>query len=90
MYSEQGGGAQMFKDNVADSGMELKLARIEHKLDRLLAMLEDREGGEGGPAARQGIFEGIYDNIKYPVAFFLDSVASVRGQAPEEGAFTRL
>ena len=84
MHSEQ--PSPLFRKDVSDGGIELRLTRLEKKLDRLLALLEDRTRERGGG----GIFEGIFDNIKYPITYFYDSVASMRSQSPEGGAFTRL
>ena len=89
MLADQGASG-VFKDTPVESGLDLRLARIENKLDRLLALLEGREEEGRMSGSGQGVFEGIYDNIKYPVAFLLDSVASLRGQTAESGAFTRL
>ena len=84
MHPEQPG--PLFREDVSVGGVELRLARLENKLDRLIALLEEgpRERGGGG------IFEGIFDNIKYPITYFYDSVAAMRSQTPESGAFTRL
>ena len=84
MHPEQ--QVPIFREDVSIGGIELRLARLENKLDRLLALLEEGSRDRGGG----GIFEGIFDNIKYPITYFYDSVAAMRSQTPEGGAFTRL
>ena len=86
MHPEQ---TSLFRNDVSTGVIETRLQRLENKLDRLISLLEEREGSQE-TTARGGIFEGIYDNLRYPVTYFYDTYVSLRPQAPEAGAFTRL
>ena len=85
----------VFKQSVCSDSLEERLTRIELKLDRLIALIDNKSAHASGSAYASGssaaaVLDTIYDNIRYPVAYLFGSVSSLRGEREQDGAFSRL